>query len=194
MPDTIARLAGLSPDSALEALRARRPVTRDHGQASHDALLTPAEPAGISPAERLAVAAFVAALHRDAAAMAEYGGRLAAGAPALADAVREAAEANTAQGPYGRYPAGPLSVEDAHGPGFTLAPNLAATIGPRLTAALAHAHMLVLHPRDASADAIAALRAAGWTLDDVVTLSQIVAFLAYQLRAAHGLRVLAASA
>jgi uncharacterized protein YciW len=51
--------------------------------------------------------------------------------------------------------------------------------------------MLVFHPRDADPDAIQALLNAGWSNQGIVTLSQLVAFLAFQLRAAAGLRVLA---
>ena len=94
-------------------------------------------------------------------------------------------------GPYGRFPAGPLSVEDAIGPGFAIDAALAEALGPRLATALAHAHMLVFHPRDAAPEAFRPLLDAGWSTTGLVTLSQIVAFLAYQLRVVAGLRVLA---
>jgi uncharacterized protein YciW len=54
--------------------------------------------------------------------------------------------------------------------------------------------MLVFHPRDANGAALQALLDAGWSNTGIVTLSQLVAFLAFQIRAAAGLRVLAASA
>ena len=66
-------------------------------------------------------------------------------------------------------------------------------LGARLTAALAHAHVLVFHPRDASAAALQELLDAGWTNTGIVTLSQLVAFLAFQIRTVVGLRVLAAA-
>jgi uncharacterized protein YciW len=50
--------------------------------------------------------------------------------------------------------------------------------------------MLVFHPRDAAAPSLQAMLDAGWTTDDVVTLSQLVAFLAFQIRVVAGLRVL----
>ena len=53
--------------------------------------------------------------------------------------------------------------------------------------------MLVLHPRDATPVHLQALLDAGWTTADVVTLSQLVAFLSYQVRVAAGLRTLAAT-
>ena len=69
----------------------------------------------------------------------------------------------------------------------------ASALGPRLAAAFDHAHLLVFHPRDAGRAAIEKLVAAGWSATDIVTLSQLIAFLSFQLRAAFGLRVLAAA-
>ena len=51
--------------------------------------------------------------------------------------------------------------------------------------------MLVFHPRDATSDALKSLLDAGWSTTDVVTLSQIVAFLSFQIRVVVGLRTLA---
>jgi uncharacterized protein YciW len=50
--------------------------------------------------------------------------------------------------------------------------------------------MLVFHPRDADSASLQALLDAGWSVTGIVTLSQLVAFLAFQLRAAAGLRTL----
>jgi CMD domain protein len=66
-------------------------------------------------------------------------------------------------------------------------------LGRRLTAALEHAHLLVFHPRDASAAALQKLLDAGWSTTDIVTLSQLVSFLAFQIRVVAGLRTLAAA-
>ena len=63
--------------------------------------------------------------------------------------------------------------------------------GARLSAALMHAHLLVFHPRDAGAQDLQALLDAGWSPTDIVTLSQLVAFLAFQVRVVAGLQVLA---
>ncbi|KAB2887463.1 MAG: CMD domain protein, partial [Burkholderiaceae bacterium] len=68
----------------------------------------------------------------------------------------------------------------------------AGLLGPRLAAALAHAHLLVYHPRDASGEALQALARAGWSETDTVVLSQLVAFLSFQIRVVAGLHVLAA--
>ena len=64
-------------------------------------------------------------------------------------------------------------------------------LGPRLAAALEHTHMLVFHPRDAAPVSLQSLLGAGWTTTDIVTLSQIVAFLSFQIRVVIGLRTLA---
>ena len=65
-------------------------------------------------------------------------------------------------------------------------------LGPRLAAAFEHTHMLVFHPRDAAAPSLQSLLDAGWTTTEVVTLSQLVAFLSFQIRVVAGLKVLAA--
>jgi uncharacterized protein YciW len=56
---------------------------------------------------------------------------------------------------------------------------------------LDHAHQLVFHPRDANSAALQLLLDAGWSNAGIVTLSQLVAFLAFQIRAVAGLRTLA---
>jgi uncharacterized protein YciW len=52
-------------------------------------------------------------------------------------------------------------------------------------------HLLVLHPRDADPAALQALLDAGWSATGIVTLSQIAAFLSFQIRVVVGLRTLA---
>ena len=68
---------------------------------------------------------------------------------------------------------------------------IAAYYAARLAAAFEHVHMLVFHPRDAEPAALQALLDAGWSTTDIVTLSQIVAFLSFQIRVVIGLRTLA---
>lgn len=190
MPDVIDTIAGIEPGSALDALRARRPVTRTHSELSYCALFAPEDPRDVSLAERFAIGAYVAGLHGLPAAVAHYAAPL---DPALAALVAAAVAETRHEGPTGHYPAGPLSAEDTPGPVFTLRAATATALGPRLAVAFAHAHALVFHPRDARPAWLAALTAAGFSADGIVTLSQIVSFLAYQLRAASGLAVLAAA-
>ncbi len=74
-----------------------------------------------------------------------------------------------------------------------MSPARRAALGDKLCAALEHAHMLVFHPRDSASGLLRTLEAAGWSADDIVTISQLVAFLSFQVRAAAGLRALDAN-
>jgi len=191
--DVIDRLVGIAPGSALDAVRARRPQARTHAEASYRALFVPASPGGVSVMERFAVGAFVTGLHGAPETAVFYAAGLAesGASTALREAVNTAIEAGCTNGPYGSYPAGPLSREDFGGLAYRIDPDTRAVLGPRLAAAFEHAHMLMLHPRDATPAALQALLDAGWSADDIVTLSQIVAFLSFQIRVIAGLRVLA---
>lgn len=188
--DAIDLLAGIEPGSFLDALRRRKPITRDNAQASFDALFAPGGSSEMSTAERALVAAFIAGIHEDREAIAFYGERLSASgiAPALTSALETETHRAMGSGPYGKYSAGPLSVEDSPGPDYLVEDRSA--LGARLSAALAYVHRLVFHPRDAAPEHLRALEEAGWSATGIVTLSQLVAFLSFQLRAAAGLRAL----
>jgi len=190
--DVIDALVGIAPGSPLDAIRARRPEARSQAQATYHALFAPEAPGAVSGQERFAIARFVAGLHGDAAVAAFYAEGLAASAApaALGEAVDAASADAAAQGPYGHYPAGPLSRENVIGPTYRVDAKTRAALGLRLAAAFEHAHVLVFHPRDATPDALKALLDAGWTTTDVVTLSQIVAFLSFQIRVVAGLSTL----
>ena len=183
--DVIDALVGISSGSPLDSIRARRPEARTHAQASYRALFAPEVPAGVTTQERFAVGSFVTGLHGEGAIAAFYAAGLSAsGASAV---LREA----RAEGPYGSYPAGPLSREDTAGPVYGVGAKTRRALGPRLTAAFEHMHLLVFHPRDAAPVGLQALLDAGWSTTDIVTLSQIVAFLSFQIRVVAGLRTLA---
>lgn len=194
MTDILDRLAGYAPDSPVARLRDGRRQARDNAQASYRALFEPEDPGGVGRRERYAVAAFVAGLHADHAASDHYRGLLATEAPEILDSLTREADRGRTEGPYGAYPAGPLSVENRSGPVFVVSDAARAGLGPRLAAALEHAHLLVFRPREASRAALQALADAGWRTAEIVTLSQLVAFLSFQIRAAAGLRVLAGNA
>jgi CMD domain protein len=192
--DVIDRLAGISPDSPLQNIRAQRPQARENAQASYLALFQPAEPGDMSLPERYAVAVFVAGLHRAqtiaefyAAGLAELGS-----GPRLADHITSEIALGAYEGPYGCFPAGKLSGEDQPGPTVRVLEEHRAALGPRLSAAFEHAHLLVFHPRDAAPEALQKLLDAGWSSTGIVTLSQLVAFLSFQIRVVGGLRALAA--
>lgn len=185
--DIINLLAGISPGDALDAVRDQRAQAREHAQRSFEALLEPAEAGTFPLAERYAVAAFVAQLHGFAEASDFYGDLLGDEAPALVEAVVVAARSGATTGPFGAYREPALQAENTEG--LRWSADLA--LGERLAAALTHAHLLVFRPREARPEALRALVNAGWSADDIVSLSQLIAFLSFQLRAAWGLRVLA---
>ena len=191
--DVIDTLAGLEPGSALDAVRNRRLQARAQAEASFRALFEPDDFGGVSATERFAVAVFVTGLHGNAESAAFYAERLATtqAAPELPAAIDAAIAVAAARGPYGRYPAGPLSREDTPGPSYRIGPETRRILGARLAAAFDHAHLLVFHPRDAAPATLEALLDAGWSTTEIVTLSQIIAFLSFQIRVAAGLRVLA---
>ena len=194
-PDVIDLLVGIQPGSRLDLIRAERQQARDHAQASYCALFEPASTEHMSLAERFALALYVAGLHRRPKEAAFYGARLAglAGTEGWAELVTGEADKAAASGPFGHYPAGPLSAEDTQGASYTLDPAARAVLGNKLATALDHGHLLVFHPRDADAAALQALLDAGWSTTGIVTLSQLIAFLAFQLRVIAGLTALAAA-
>lgn len=194
-PDILDRLAGIAVGSVLDVVRHERPESRRNIQASYEALFEAGDMAEPSAVERFAIAAFVALLHDADGPAAGHYLHLLERRPEGADLVgvlRSQAKRAATAGPYGAYPAGPLSRENLAGPIFRLDAADRAALGERLSAALEHVHLLVYHPRDAQGPHLALLHQAGWSTAGIVTLSQIVAFLSFQIRAAHGLRVLGA--
>ncbi|GAA3754677.1 alkylhydroperoxidase domain protein [Microbacterium kribbense] len=179
--------------SIVSELRARRPITIAQAQASHDALFAgvPAD-ADVSRADRIAIAVFTARLHGDEHAADRYRS-LAGDDDARLTAIGAAAASAAVHGPYGRFPSAELAAFDQAGPTYRAPADLVERIGARLAAALEYAHALVFHPRDATPDWPAALTDAGWSASAVVTISQEVAFLTFQLRVAAGLAALVGS-
>jgi CMD domain protein len=187
--DVIDHLVGIAPGDALDSLRSQRPNARENAQTSFDALLNSDELEHASQLERLAIAYWTIALSQSSATS-FYRDLLAAEDEATVAALETALPSAVTTGPYGDYPEGPLTVENV--PGLHWEPDaaLTASVGPRLAAALSHTHLLVYRPRDSSADALQALLDAGWSTTGIVTLSQLVAFLNFQLRVVAGLTVL----
>ncbi len=188
--DIIDLLAGIAPGQPLDAVRAHRPQARENAQRSFEALLEPVDPGTFPLAERYAVAAFVSQLHGLPTAAEFYRDLLDDEAPHSVAAVEGAARDGERTGPYGRYREVGLAGESVPGDVWSPDPAVVAVLGDRLSVALAHAHLLVYRPREANPAALAALVEAGWSADDIVTLSQLVAFLSFQLRTAWGLQVL----
>jgi len=163
LTDVMDALAGIKPSSALDTVRTRRPQAREQAEASFRALFEPESFAGVSATERFALAVFVTGLYGDAVSAAFYAERLAATGPSpeVSAEIDAAIAAATGQDPYGRYPAGPLSREDAPGSSYLVGPEARRILGARLAAAFDHAHLLVFHPRDAAPARLQALLDAG---------------------------------
>jgi CMD domain protein len=194
-PDIIDLLAGIEPGSSLDGIRARRLQARENAQKSYLSLFEPAGFGDVAAAERFAVAAFVAGVHGEPDVTNFYLDKLtkAGGRPELVAALKAEIERGKTAGPYGAFPAGPLSVEDTAGLIYRIAADRKQVPGAKLAAALEHAHLLVFRPRDAAPADMKALLDAGWSTTGIVILSQLVAFLSFQVRSVVGLRTLGAS-
>jgi CMD domain protein len=187
--DVIDQLVGVEDGDRVFALRAQRPDAKRNAQASYDALFHSDDLTQVSQVERLAIAFWAVALTQSPT-VAHYRDLLGAASPATLAALTAALPGAVTAGPYGDYPDGPLSAENEHGLIWQPSPELTSSVGVRLAAALAHTHLLTYRPRDASADALQTLLDAGWTTTGIVTLSQLVSFLNFQLRVVAGLTIL----
>jgi uncharacterized protein YciW len=145
--DLMNTIIGAAMGSALSELRMQRPDILRHTQGSHDVLLSPDNPGGLTLGERAMVARRVAELSGHHALIQHYQALL-----------------------FSRSAPPP---------------------GPRTTAILAHAERLANAPGSATKAHLTALATTGLTAQDIVALSQLVAFVAYQVRAAMGLSLLA---
>ena len=157
----IETLAGVSAGSPVAEALTERSAIMAMSQASHDAVLLPREPGGISHAERAALAARMAQWSADAALAAHYRDLLGrAGESADLTAV-----------------ASGVAVDE-----------LGASA--RLAAITRHADILTKTVKDASRADIEALKAAGVSEPDIVRLAELAAFVNYQVRVIAGLRLL----
>jgi alkylhydroperoxidase domain protein/CMD domain protein len=159
--DVLNELLGIDGNSSLAVLRAQRDAATNHTQGSYDALFSGAPATPVSNTERFATALRVAALHREAAPIEHYAARLRESAGAW-EGIVEAV----------------LSFPDEE------------DLPPRLRAILAHADLLVIRPAAATPADVEALRAAGLTEAAIVTVSQVIAFVSYQVRVLVGLSLL----
>jgi uncharacterized protein YciW len=146
-PDLLESIVGVAPGSALSRLRAQRPAIVRHTQGSHDVLLSPDDPGGLSLAERSLVAARAAELSGHVGLAGHYRGLL----------------AQRGDPPHGK----------------------------RLDTILQHVARVTVAPGTALPGHIDALSAVGLDARAIVALTQIVAFVSYQVRAATGLALLA---
>lgn len=133
-PDIIDLLAGIKPGSSLDRIRTQRPETREQAQKSYLALFEPENFGDVSHAERQAIASFVAGLHRHPDIFEFYVSPLEEGEANrwVVEVLKAEIGAAQAVGPYGRYPAGALSVEDAPGPIYQVSDAGREALGAKL--------------------------------------------------------------
>lgn len=191
--DLIDQALAITPGSHLDQVRRHRAIARDNIQKAYEALFEPADAREVSSLERFAIAAFVTGLHGRPALGDHYAAQLAGTDTSIAAAIKSEVGLGATAGPYGDYPEGPLSRENKPGPHFVVSEANRAVLGQKLSAALEHAHLLVYRPRDASKAALDALLAAGWNTAGIVTISQLVAYLSFQVRIVEGLSALASA-
>lgn len=159
--DTINHLAGIAADTPLAVLRAQRPDIVRHAEGSYQALLEPEDLGGVSALERDLIALRVAVLTGSTALEDWHQARL-----------RQAGVL------------GPVLLAVATNPN-------AHHLAPRQRAILRHVDRLTTAPTKATAAHIGELTAVGLTPRDIVVISQLTAFLSFQVRTLVGLRILA---
>lgn len=64
---------------------------------------------------------------------------------------------------------------------------------PSLAALARHADMIASRPAEARAEDLAALQAVGFTVPQIIALSELLAYVCFQIRVAHGLALMEAA-
>lgn len=158
--DILNSLLGIDDGSPIAALRAQRPEATEHTQGSYLALFTGRSATAVTPVERFATALRVAALHQESALVEHYTAQLRA-APDSAEQLVAAVQTGAGD-----------------------------ALSPRLRAILAHADLLVIRPAAATPANLTALQAAGLSHPEIVTISQLIAYVSFQVRLLVGLTLL----
>lgn len=158
--DVINQIAGIAPDSPIGQVRAARPEVVRAAQASYRALLEPDDLAGVSRREREMIALRVAVLTPSPAAAAWHRDRL-----------RTLGASGAEMAAVEQFPDG-------------------AGLSPREAAILRFVDRLTTEPGSARPDHIADLKAAGLGPREIVTISQLLAYMSFAVRLLAGLRLL----
>lgn len=158
--DVVNQLAGISDDSPLGKLRASRDISFNAAQGSFKSLLEPDDLGGVSRLEREAIAYRVALLEQSKPVIDLHNKRL-----QEIGATAEQIEAIEDYPEIGKLPA-------------------------RLETILGHVDLLTLEPKAAAPEALTALNAAGLSTRDIITVSQLIAFVSFQVRLLASLRVM----
>lgn len=164
--DMLNELAGLAPASPIAAVRALRPDVVRHSQGSYEKLLAPPAATGLTLIERALVALRVAVLTDSPTLMQHYRQRLAdlGVAPATLAAIAQ--------------------------PDNIMADNMMA-LDQRSAAIMRHVDLLTRAPGQATPEDLYKLQASGLSSPEIVTLSQLIAFLSFQVRVLPVLSLLA---
>ena len=125
---------------------------------SHDAVVQPKEPGGLSHGERAALAERITRLNRDEELAEHYH-------TCLTDA-----------GAEGEL----LAIAD---------PNRSVDAGERMNAIVRFTDLVTVRPREATKSDLEALKTAGMAEADIVRLTELVAFVNYQLRVVAGFKL-----
>lgn len=161
VPDVIDALVGISSESALATLRRQRPEVVQYAQSSYETLMQATDAAGFSLVERGQAALRVAVLTENPRLIAHY-----------RDYLSQLGQDASAIEAIERFPKG-------------------AQLSPRLSAMLHHVDLLTHQPAAATSADVATLQAAGFSTRNIVTMSQLIAFLSFQTRIVTALQLLA---
>jgi uncharacterized protein YciW len=160
--DVIDQIIGGDPTGRIAALRAQKPELADELQAYYRSIFAPSDrsAAEFAPIDRALVAIRVAA-HTGSTAVVDWYARLAE--------------------EHGADPALIARAKDVDTPWDD---------NTKLGAAIGRADLVTLRPADTQASDIQLLKDAGFSPAGILSLSQTIAFVSYQLRLIAGLRAL----
>ena len=160
-PDLLDTLVGIEHGSPLSDVRAQRSDITRFIQGNYNALLEPEDEAGVSRLER-GLIAFRVAILEDSVPLTEH---------------------------YRAY----LAQLDAPAEIVTAAErdSLGNPLSPRTIALLTHVDRLTNRPDTAAQAHLTELQTHGLSAANIVTISQLIAFLSFQVRAIAGLQLLA---
>lgn len=157
--DVIASIVGIEAGSELAQVVEGRADIMALTQQTHDAALIPADPGGLSHAERAALACRIAKINDDKDFEAHF------------EALLEKAGTTEVT----------ARIADIWFDGGT---------DGRLKALIRHTDLVAHAPKNATRRDIQLLQEAGFSDGDIVRLSELIAFVSYQIRVAAGLRLM----
>ena len=159
--DVINQLSGVGHEASLGSLRAQRPEIVRYAEGSYRALFEPADLGNVSRIDRYLIALRVAVLTSSVVLISWHQARL--------------RYAGVAEGVLAAVVENPT----------------ADALSPRIQAILRHVDRLTTASATATKAHIAELTDVGLTARDIVVISQLIAFLSFQVRTLVGLRILA---